>query len=379
MISLATCKRTSRALKGHLSLLAEIHVSQKRNTSSYDHFMKYGAGGRNSFNGNVATVFGATGFLGRYVVNRLAQTGTQIIVPFRGLDEDIRHLRVMGELGQIVFLEYDIRDEDAVNKAMSHSNVVINLIGRNHATRNFTLEDCHVGAAGTIAKHAAANKVDHLVHVSSLSAKGNSQSKVYRLKAQGERAINENFPNATIIRPAECYGHEDDYLNRYAYLRKLPFGVPLIGGGWETTKRPVYIADVAQGVVNASLDISSKGKTYELYGPEEYYLHDMVDFIFKSIRKPFRSLPVPAALYTAAGSLGEFTIFTPRLTKDMVIRQFLSEEVTDEAHTFEDLNITPVNMNKTALTVLRRHRDYYHHDEIMDETTDVCPPVTAYN
>ena len=60
------------------------------------------------------------------------------------------------------------------------------------------------------------------------------------------------------------------------------------------------------------------------------------------------------------------------------LQQFLSEEVGDEAFTFEDLNITPSNMNSTALTVLRRHRDYYHHDEIMDEDKDYCPPVSTY-
>jgi len=378
MISLVTFRRSAGALKNQLPLLSEIHANQKRNTSSYDHFMKYGAGGRLSFNGNVATVFGATGFLGRYVVNRLAKTGTQIVIPYRGTDDDVRHLRVMGDLGQIVFLEYDIKDKDAIARAMSHSNVVINLIGKNHATRNFSLEDVHIDAPCTIGSVAAAQGVENLVHVSSLNAKGNSDSKLYQLKAQGERVLTDAFPQATVIRPSECYGHEDDYFNRYAYLRKLPLGVPLVDGGWKTTKRPVYVADVAQGIVNASLDGTSKGRTYELYGPEEYYLHDMVEFIFKSIRKPFRSIPVPSLAYALAGYMGEMTIFSPKLTRDQAIRQFLTEEVGDEAFTFEDLNVAPCNMNVTALTVLRRHRDYYHHDEIMDSEKDFCPPVSTY-
>jgi NAD(P)-dependent dehydrogenase (short-subunit alcohol dehydrogenase family) len=54
-----------------------------------------------SVSGHVATVFGCTGFLGRYLVNRLAQKGTQVIVPYRDEDEK-RHLKVMGDLGQIV-------------------------------------------------------------------------------------------------------------------------------------------------------------------------------------------------------------------------------------------------------------------------------------
>lgn len=65
---------------------------------------KRGSGGRSSFSGLVVTVFGATGFVGRYVVNRLGKMGSQIVVPYRGDEHDHRHLRLMGDLGQVVFL-----------------------------------------------------------------------------------------------------------------------------------------------------------------------------------------------------------------------------------------------------------------------------------
>ncbi len=65
--------------------------------------VKKGTGGRSSFSGVVATVFGATGFVGRYMVNRLGKTGSQVVVPYRGDEHDYRHLRLMGDLGQIHF------------------------------------------------------------------------------------------------------------------------------------------------------------------------------------------------------------------------------------------------------------------------------------
>lgn len=55
----------------------------------------------NSTTGSIATVFGATGFLGRYVVSKLAKMGTQVVVPYRDEDEK-RHLKVVGDLGQVV-------------------------------------------------------------------------------------------------------------------------------------------------------------------------------------------------------------------------------------------------------------------------------------
>lgn len=56
--------------------------------------MMFGPGGRSSVSGVTATVFGCAGFLGRYVVNKLGRVGTQVIVPYRRLDEDsVRHLK----------------------------------------------------------------------------------------------------------------------------------------------------------------------------------------------------------------------------------------------------------------------------------------------
>lgn len=62
--------------------------------------LKKGPGGRSSVSGVTATVFGATGFLGRYVVNALAKLGSQVVVPFRCDELDMMHLKQMGDLGQ---------------------------------------------------------------------------------------------------------------------------------------------------------------------------------------------------------------------------------------------------------------------------------------
>ena len=99
--------------------------------------IKYGppSGGRSAVSGHVATVFGCTGFLGRYTVAKLGKAGTQVVVPYRDEDEK-RHLRVMGDLGQIVPLEWDARNTDQIAECVRHSDVVYNLAGRDHETRS---------------------------------------------------------------------------------------------------------------------------------------------------------------------------------------------------------------------------------------------------
>ncbi|XP_057289737.1 uncharacterized protein LOC130612442 isoform X2 [Hydractinia symbiolongicarpus] len=135
MLSFKSILKKSQVLKGQLPVINKLCTFQQKQASSADHLAKYGQGGRNSFNGIVATVFGATGYLGRYVVNRLARSGAQVIVAYRGVEDDFRHLRVMGEIGQINFLHFDLKDYESILKAMSHSNTVINLISRNYSTR----------------------------------------------------------------------------------------------------------------------------------------------------------------------------------------------------------------------------------------------------
>lgn len=91
-------------------------------------------GGRSSLGGHTATVFGATGFLGRYIVNRLARSGCTVIVPFR---EEMakRHLKVAGDLGRVVFIEMDLRNTPSIEESVRHSDIVYNLIGRDYPTK----------------------------------------------------------------------------------------------------------------------------------------------------------------------------------------------------------------------------------------------------
>ncbi|XP_035231772.1 NADH dehydrogenase [ubiquinone] 1 alpha subcomplex subunit 9, mitochondrial-like, partial [Stegodyphus dumicola] len=139
--------------------------------SSDIHSLKRGTGGRSSFNGKIATVFGASGFLGRAVVNQLGKIGTTVVIPYRGDPYLINRLKLCGDLGQIYFTPFYLKDEDTLYKSMKYSNVVINLIGRDFETKNFPFEEVHVKAARNIARIAKELGVETLVHVSALNAR----------------------------------------------------------------------------------------------------------------------------------------------------------------------------------------------------------------
>lgn len=102
---------------------------------------------------------------------------------------------------------------------MKYSNVVINLIGREYETKRFKFDDVHVAGAARIAKIAKRLGVERLIHFSTLNASPDRKpiilkkpSKYYSSKYYGEEAVRNEFPNATIFRPADIYGQEDRFL-----------------------------------------------------------------------------------------------------------------------------------------------------------------------
>ncbi|KAB1254272.1 NADH dehydrogenase [ubiquinone] 1 alpha subcomplex subunit 9; mitochondrial [Camelus dromedarius] len=333
----------------------------------------HGKGGRSSVSGIVATVFGATGYLGRYVVNHLGRMGSQVVVPYRCEPYDTMHLRPMGDLGQILFLEWDGRDKDSIRRAVEHSNVVINLVGREWETRNFDFEDVFVKIPQAIAQVSKEAGVERLIHVSHLNADIKSPSRYLRSKAVGEKEVRAAFPEATIIKPSDAFGREDRFLNYFANIRWFG-GVPLIALGKKTVKQPVYVVDVAKGIINAIKDPDARGKSFAFVGPSRYVLFDLVQYIFAVAHRPFLPYPLPHFAYRWVARLFETSPFEPWTTRDKVERVHTTDMTLPHLPGLEDLGIQATPLELKAIEVLRRHRTYRW---LSSEMEDVKPAKTV--
>ena len=224
----------------------------------------------------VATVFGGSGFIGRYVVKRLAQAGYLVRVASRRTDRAL-FLKPMGAVGQVVLLNASISDEAAVARAVQGASVVVNLVGILAERRGGDFERVHVEGAGRIARLAAEAGAERLVHLSAMGADARSPSAYGVSKAKGEAAVRAAFPGATILRPSVVFGAEDQFFNRFAMLaRMLPF-MPVISG--ETKFQPVYVGDVADAVMAALTHPGAVGATYELGGPQVLSFRDVLGYI----------------------------------------------------------------------------------------------------
>ncbi|RUS16462.1 hypothetical protein BC937DRAFT_91171 [Endogone sp. FLAS-F59071] len=363
MLALALKQQAGQSALRNVSRSAAAALVQTRNAHDLmirkktgQPIIKYGAGGRSSVSGHTATVFGCTGFLGRYIVSKLAKQGTQVVVPWR--DEDSkRHLRVTGDLGQVVPLEFDLKNRQTLVECVRHSDVVYNLIGRDYETKNFTFDQVNHEAARAIAEVSAEAGVARLIHVSALNADENSPSKFLKTKALGEKAVRQVMPDATIVRPAIMYGQEDRFLNRIG-----------LGVGWEyslndgnTRVHPVHVLDVAQALEIMLKAESTAGKTYELYGPKEYTFNEIWELARDVVKKPLTTYLVPkfAAKWTATVlNMTPFDLISP----DQVERMYISDTLQPNALTFADLYIEPSSLESQAIAFLRRFRSTAYFD-----------------
>lgn len=325
-----------------------------------------GRGGRCSVDGATITVFGATGQAGRYLVNELGKKGTQMVIPYRGDEMHWRHLRPMADVGQITFMEYDIRDYNKVREAVEYSDIVFNLVGRDYPTRNFSFTDVHVQGARNIARACRDAGVGRLVHVSALGAASNSPSAFLRSKAAGEAAVREEYPDATIVRPAELFGPEDKLLNKITERMKLLGGIFLIDPN--TVKYPVFAPDVGRGLAACAVDERAPGTTYEFFGPEQFTMQELAEYIIKTVKMPkTRIYRIPTPIAMTYGYIQEKNpLYAPLTTRDQIIRETLSETPAGLPGLL-DLGVKPTTVETVAIQFLRRFRKHIFHDEHLED------------
>uniref|UniRef100_A0AAQ4Q0J2 NADH dehydrogenase [ubiquinone] 1 alpha subcomplex subunit 9, mitochondrial n=1 Tax=Gasterosteus aculeatus aculeatus TaxID=481459 RepID=A0AAQ4Q0J2_GASAC len=375
------------------AVLSAASVTKVQQRKLHHAVVPKGKGGRSSSSGIAATVFGATGFLGRYVVNRLGRIGSQVVVPHRCDQYDVMYLRPMGDLGQIIFMDWDARNKDSIKRALDNSNVVINLVGREWETSNYRFEDVFVTLPQQIAKAAREAGITKFVHMSHLNADIRSQSKYLRNKvkgcfgsfklvylykctrslyfypqAVGETAVRDEFPDAIIMKPSEMFGREDRFFNYYANMRWFGNATPLISMGKKTVKQPVHVVDVAKAIISAVRDPDANGKTYALVGPNRYLLHDLVEYIYAVAHRPFLPYPLPRPLYHLAAKFFSMNPFEPWTTADKVERFHATDMKYPGLPGLEDLGITPSTVEQKAIEILRRHRRFRYLEADLDET-----------
>ncbi|MCY3755261.1 MAG: complex I NDUFA9 subunit family protein [Alphaproteobacteria bacterium] len=296
------------------------------------------------------TVFGGAGFVGRYIVKRLAAEGAGVRVACRD-PERAKFLKPAGGVGQVVPVQANLRYPESVRAAVEGVDAVVNCVGVLVSRGPQSFGAIHAAGAGEVAAAAAGAGAGKLVHISAIGADAGSTAAYARSKAAGEAAVREAFPDAAILRPSIVIGPEDDFFNRFALLARLLPALPLVGGGF-TRFQPAYVGDVADAAV-AALDRA--GGVFELGGPKVYSFRQLMELLLEEIGRKRLLVPVPFQVMQAKAAFIQFVPGAP-ITPDQVESLKYDNVVSEGAAGFAELGIEPKDIETVIPTYLDRFR-----------------------
>ena len=298
-------------------------------------------------------VLGGSGFIGRYIVKRLAARGDVVPVGCRNAEE-AKFLKPMGDVGQVEPLNVAIDDETVLPAFVAGSDALINCVGILQERGAQTFERVHHTGPALLARIARDAGVERFVHLSAIGADPRSASAYARTKAAGEAAVRDAFPTATILRPSVVFGPEDQFFNRFAAIAIMSPVLPLIGGG-DTRFQPVYVGDVADAVIKCLEDRTTAGRTYELGGLKIYTLRELLELLLHEIRRQrwFINLPFELAEFQAKLMA---ILPNPPITPDQVELLKGDNVVSPGALTLATLGIAPTAVEAILPTYLDRFR-----------------------
>lgn len=316
----------------------------------------------------IVTIFGGSGFVGRYIAQRMARAGWRVRVAVRRPNEAL-HVKPYGVVGQVEPVFCNIRDEASVRAVLTGADAAVNCVGTFDRKGRNSFQAVQNEGATRIARIAAELGVGRLLHLSAIGADETAASAYARSKAQGEAGILEHFPTAVILRPSVVFGPEDQFFNRFAGMARLSPVLPLVGA--DTLFQPVYVDDVAQAAAMGVLGQATPG-VYELGGPDVASFRDLMQMMLRVIRRRRLIVNIPFGVARLMGwamdivqtvSLG---LVPAQITADQVRSLRVNNVVADGARGFADLGITPVAPEAVIADYLWRFRTAGQYEAIKE-------------
>jgi NADH dehydrogenase len=309
--------------------------------------------------GKLVTIFGGSGFVGRYIARRMAKEGWRVRVAVRRPNEAL-FVRPYGVVGQVEPVACNIRDDASVRAVLQGADAVVNCVGILNKSGKNNFDAVQAEGAGRIARIAAAEGVAHLVQISAIGADPQSDSNYSRTKGEGEAAVLAAFPGAVILRPSIIFGTEDGFFNRFASMSRMGPILPVVGAN--TRFQPVYVDDVAQAAVKGVLGLAEPG-IYELGGPEVDTFRGLMRRMLTVIKRRRAVVNVPFWVANIMGFAFDMLqavtlglIENKMITRDQVRNLRRDNVVSDGAKGLADLGIQPTAMEAVLPDYLWRFR-----------------------
>jgi len=289
-------------------------------------------------------LIGGAGFVGRHLTHHLNNRGYQCRVLTRHAHRQAA-LRVSADV-----YEVDPYDLEALTGALRGYDAVVNLSGILNSSGRHGFRDVHVSLTETVVEACHRAGARRLLHMSALQAdQATGSSQYLRSKGEGEnRAHTLGQPDiaVTSFRPSVIFGPDDSFLNRFAALLRIPGPLPLACA--DARFAPVYVQDVVTAMANALPDPASFGQRYELCGPDEFTLEEIVRLVAFHTRRHKGVIRLPDWLSRLQASLLQFAPGKP-FTPDNYQSLRTASVCTDNG--LQRLGVDPTPLRDTAARI----------------------------
>ena len=211
-------------------------------------------------------IFGGSGQLGLYLIRRLSKNYSLTVLT-RNAHQKAYRLRPLANAGYLSIVQGSIFDEKKLRHLIGQSDIVINLVGiLTEINKANSFKNIHTNFPYLLSKICNDYNVKQFIHISALGIEKAIDSKYAESKINGEKAVRENFPKTTIIKPSIVFSVDDSLTTRFmTLLNLLPF-FPLYYSG-KTKFAPIHASDVAEIIFQViSNEIFSK--KIEAIGPQ---------------------------------------------------------------------------------------------------------------
>lgn len=300
-------------------------------------------------------VLGGSGFVGRELVARLVSrmsdsaTSGRIVVPSRRP----ARAKALAMLPTVEVPYADVHDDATLARLVAGSDAVVNLIAILHGSEA-QFERVHVALPQRLARACKAAGVQRVVHISALGVSADAPSDYLSTKQRGEDALRGAGLALTVLRPSIIFGEGDRFLNLFATLQALAPVMPLAGS--HARMQPVWVHDVAAAIVRCLEDDATIGQTYELTGPHEYTLAQLVRLAgtYSGHARPV--IPVPVFVGRVQAGLLSLLPGEPLMSADNLDSLSVPNVATGKLPGLASLGITPASLEQIAPGYLRRGR-----------------------
>lgn len=243
-------------------------------------------------------VTGATGFVGRRVVEELSSRGFTVRALVRN---GSKVPASVGHNARIV--KGDILDVETLRNACEGVDCVVHLAAIIRERGNLTFNQVNYSGTSNILRAASDTNVRRIVHASTIGVSYDPGIPYLYSRWMAEQAVQQSSLAHTILRFSVGFGEGDGFFNVLAAQVKISPLVFVVGKG-ETKFQPIAVEDIARCLVTAVEKGKGEegwtGKVIEAGGPEHYTYDDVLDCIADILGVKIRKVHVPTHLMQPA-------------------------------------------------------------------------------